>query len=232
MSHRVLVVEDDPGHARLYGRLLGGKFSLDVAGSLDEARRLLSLAPVDAMLLDWTLPDGTGLAFIDELRSSKRHRDLLIFMVTSHTGRERCLEALRSGADEFMEKPVDPEMLATRLDNLMHRKPRPWSEERPFSCDGLTYDPGTRKVLLNDKELPLRLKERKLLEFFIDKPNRIHSKDAVWTAVWGPHALHWEHTLGVTLANLRRDLGSWSAHLETHTGLGYLLNVSAAPADS
>lgn len=231
MPHRLLVVEDAPALGRLCQRLVGARFKVDVARGVEEARRRLSAAPVHALLLDWTPPDGAGPSFIAELRESDRHRNLAIFVVTAQTARERCLEALRAGADECMGKPLDEELLVARLDSLTRRGALPWREARPFSCDGLTYEPRTRKVFLRRRELALRRKERELLEVFIESPNRVLGPDVLWSAVWGPQARNWAHTLEVTLCSLRRALGRWSRHIETHKGLGYMLAVPSRPPD-
>lgn len=229
MSHRLLVVEDDPSLQHLYKRTLGPGFSWKLAKNVREARRELATEALDAVVLDWNLPDGDGLSLIKEIRASEAHKHLLILMVTGRTNPDDLVQALNVGADDFMPKPVNEEILLARLNALSRRMDRPWHQKKPIVCAGLVYDPVTLKATLEGKKIDLCAKSLRLLEFFLRRPNIVHEPRIIWESIWGTCAGSWEHTLVVTLSGLRRALGPWGERIECRKGLGYILPYPVDP---
>jgi len=228
MPHRLLIVEDDPHFVRLYRRLLADSpdFNFTLAFTLAEARRSLAAALPDAMLLDWMLPDGDGLALIREIRSCATRRDLLIFMVTARTAPEDCVMALTAGADDFVEKPPRVEVLLARLQSLARRKGRPFEAPGPRSYDGLSYDCAAAHVEVDGRRVHLHPKEIRVLETLLVQPNVLQARAHLWEQVWGRPSAHWDHILVTTISSLRHSLGKWSERIECRKGMGYILNLT------
>ena len=118
MRAKILFVDDDPSIRALFRALLSDRYAVEEASRLDEARRLLIQSDFDLIVLDVTLPDGSGLDLCQEIRSDRRLR-LLPILILSGGGREDKFAAFRVGADRHINKPYSPIELLDAIRELL-----------------------------------------------------------------------------------------------------------------
>ena len=228
---RLLIVEDEAPLRAVYHSLLKdpsleGRFDVIMTEDTRSANKALKKKLPDIVVLDWNLPDGNGMELLDVIRCSPGGRQVQVFVVTGLTSNERQVEALRSGADDYLAKPFDPNVLVTRLLNLARRLDREPPPTEALSIGDLRLELPLGKLKCGRKTAELHRKEADLLRVFMKRPNMIHSGDYLWEVVWGYSSAHFKHTLQVTISNLRRKLDpKWAERLQSVKDQGYILRV-------
>ncbi len=234
MALKLLVVEDEEDIRTFYKALvedteLKGMFEVAMADSVPAALKALQKQRPDIVLLDWNLAGKSGLEVLEAIRADRFLRSALVFVVTSLADKDREIEALGLGADDFLAKPFDPGVLQARLLNLARRREAPPSPpQEVLALGNLKLDLATGQLSIGNKPLPepLHNKEAQLLRVFMKRPNVVHSSLHLWNAVWGYESDDFKHTLQVTLSHMRKKLGpAWGARLENLKDRGYMLTA-------
>jgi two-component system KDP operon response regulator KdpE len=220
---RVLLVEDDPGLARLIRRKLRQhRFTLELATSVDDAARSLGRQHADLVMIDLDLADGTGWQAISDLRSRAA---VPIIAVSSRHAECDTVAALELGADDYLSKPFGLDELQARIRVALRHVAQPHSGAEPILRVGnLELDLAQRRILRDGKPIHVTPTEYELLKFFVSHPDRFLSDRKLIEAVWGRSWQGGEHILHVYVARLRRKLEDNPAaprHLLTESGLGY-----------
>jgi two-component system phosphate regulon response regulator PhoB len=198
-----------------------------LAKSAIEARSVLKRERVDLIILDWMLPGVGGLEFIQEIRAKPEHKDILIIMVTAKGSAHDCAEALDAGADDFLSKPFNIEVLLARLRSLSRRKERVWQEAAPIEHGGIRLDPAQGLITVSGKPVHLHPKGMLLLEIFLRRPDVLHTSRELWDHCWAYDSDNWEHVLVTTISSLKKRLGpKKGSRLECRRGLGYIFRSS------
>ena len=219
---RILLVEDDLPLASALAEFLGAKgFVCECAASLQAARALLPLAHWGAVLLDWQLPDGEGLALLPLLRA--RLPEAAVIVLTARDQITDRIQGLDAGADDYLVKPYDPDELLARLRAVERR--RSGAGSAVLQLQGLSIDLARMVVLLDGHPVELTAKEWALLRVMALRPDRIHTRESLQDALYGLDADASSNTLEVFISNLRRKIGR--DRIQTLRGLGYKLNTSA-----
>ena len=182
---------------------------------------MLPLAHWAAVLLDWHLPDGEGLALLPALRA--RLPESPVILLTARDQITDRIRGLDAGADDYLVKPYDPDELLARLRAVERR--RSGSTSAVLQLPGLVIDLGRMTVLLNHQPVEMTAKEWALLRVLAQRPDRIHVRESLQDALYGFDADASSNTLEVFISNLRRKLGR--DRIQTLRGLGYKLNTSA-----
>ncbi len=226
---RILVVEDEAAITTLIRFTLEhAGFAVCTAGSVAEAKPLLAERLPDVVLLDWMLPDVSGVDFARQLRQDSRTRELPIILLTAR-GEERDKEqGLNWGADDYITKPFSPRELVARIHALLRRR-APQKTQTQIQIGHLLLDPAEQRVSAHDQALACGPTEFKLLHFFMTHPERIYSRSQLLDAVWGDHVFVEERTVDVHIRRLRLSLepGGCADWVQTVRGMGY--RFSAAP---
>ena len=219
----VLVVEDD----RAIQELLA--FSLTQAGykvtqalSAEIALESIKRELPDVILLDWMLPQMSGLAMAKLLRADRRTRSLPIIMVTARGDEPDKLAGLEHGADDYLTKPFSPKELLARIKAVLRRR-SPEDAGDPLRVGTVQLDPVRYRVTIQDHEIVLGPTEFKLLQFFLANPDRVFSRDQVLDRVWGDHRFLELRTVDVYIRRLRAALRNRGVDglIETVRGVGY-----------
>lgn len=219
---RILLIEDDaPLAGALMAFLNARGFVCECAGSLASARALLPAAHWAAVLLDWQLPDGEGLALLPLLRRTLP--DSAVIMLTARDQITDRIRGLDAGADDYLVKPYDPDELLARLRAVERR--RSGAGSAVLQLPGLSIDLARTVVTLEGQAVELTAKEWALLRVMATRPDRIHSRESLQDALYGLEADASSNTLEVFISNLRRKIGR--DRIQTLRGLGYKLNTSA-----
>jgi len=223
MSASILVVEDEPAIQELISvTLTRNGHSVTRTANAAEAYRAVSEALPDVILLDWMLPDGSGLAVARRLRSEARTREVPIIMLTARAADDDKVAGLDSGADDYVTKPFSPRELEARIQAVLRRRTPQLSKEA-VEIEALVLNPATRTVTGSGERLKMGPTEFELLHFFMTHPDRVYGRAQILDQVWGDHVFLEDRTVDVHIRRLREAL-SPSGHdklVETVRGAGY-----------
>ena len=209
---RILIIEDDATiRAILEMALLGAGYA-DVASSArgDEGLDLARRTKPDLVLLDLMLPGLDGFTVATRIRETPALAATRIVMLTARTANEDIVRGLGCGADDYVTKPFDRQVLLARVRAVL-RRGLPVTEGMDF--DGLRIDETNVVATLRGRRLDLTPGEFKLLVRLVAHRGRVFARPLD------------ERTVDVQVANLRRKLGRWGDHIETIRGVGYRISV-------
>ena len=225
MPASILIVEDEPAIAELVSlHCRHAGYTVKVAHAVLDARDIVDETLPDLVVLDWMLPDKSGIDFARELRRDERTRDLPILMLTARAAEDDKVRGLEVGADDYVTKPFSPKELVARIKALLRRAAPDVSEE-PLEVAGLRLEPASPRVTGNGMELKVGPTEFRLLRFFMARPERVMTRQALLDGVWGDHVFIEERTVDVHVRRLRLALepSGHDALVETVRGGGYRL---------
>lgn len=225
MVPKVLVVEDSQEFQIMIKSALSRGLNLDICSTLNEARKKIQNEQFDLILLDVTLPDGSGFEFCSELQNQeKTHRVPVIFLSGRSSPTDKVL-GLTLGADDYVTKPFDPTELKARVDNKLRKQQVKTQDETllergPLKMNLPTY---TATMIIEGKESKLDLTpiEYKILYRLAKNPGHTLSRQQLIDSVWGVGAYIEDRSVDKHISSLRRKLGDFSNHVRTVSGLGY-----------
>jgi two-component system phosphate regulon response regulator PhoB len=228
MSHRILIVEDEPSIAELIAvNLSHAGFEVEKAMQTDIAHNMMRDQLPSLLILDWMLPGKSGIQFAKELRANERTRSLPILMLTAKSEESDKVLGLDSGADDYVTKPFSPKELVARVRAILRRQ-SPIEETGPLTIGPLKLDPSSHRVTVTRLDgavqiLALGPTEYRLLQFLMANPERVHSRASLLDKVWGNEVYIEERTVDVHIKRLRAALGSADCerYIETVRGSGY-----------
>jgi two-component system, OmpR family, phosphate regulon response regulator PhoB len=228
MPAKILIVEDEPAIAELISlHCKHGGFEPQVVHAVLDARDVVDETLPDLVVLDWMLPDKPGIDFARELRRDERTKDLPILMLTARADEDDKVRGLEVGADDYVTKPFSPKELIARMKALL-RRAAPELSDASIEVAGLRLDPVSHRVTGDETELKVGPTEFRLLRFFMARPERVFTRQALLDGVWGDHVFIEERTVDVHVRRLRVALEP-SGHdrlIETVRGGGYRLRKS------
>jgi two-component system response regulator MprA len=202
---RVLVVDDDPDLREFLSSELGVEgYGCAVAGSGQEALVQLRRERFDLVLLDWGLPDFSGVEVCERLRASNITTPVL--MLTAHDDVAERVMALDAGADDYLTKPFSINELLARVRAQLRRSQLSQGETSQFSLGDLNLDLMRREVHRGGVLITLSQREFELLAFLIRQPEKVHPRQEILEAVWGSPFIGDPNLLDVYVGYLRRKL--------------------------
>jgi two-component system phosphate regulon response regulator PhoB len=226
---RVLVVEDEAAIAELIGiNLRHAGHEVVVASDAVQAQGEVDRVLPDLVLLDWMLPGQSGLQLAKRWRAEARTKALPIIILTARAQEADKVSGLDAGADDYLTKPFSPQELLARIRAVLRRR-APEALDAAVEVAGLHLDPSTRRVTRTVdgkmREVKLGPAEFRLLHFFMNHPDRVHSRAQLLDRVWGDHVFIEERTVDVHIKRLREALApvECAQMLETVRGVGYRL---------
>ncbi len=202
----VLVVEDEAALATMLRYNLEKQgFRVDEAGDGQEALTRISETPPDLVLLDWMLPVMSGIEVCRQIRRRQDTRDLPVIMVTARTDDQDAVRGLNTGADDYITKPFNMEALLARMRALL-RRAGGVSSKGTLSFHDIALDQAAHRVTRNGRAVHLGPTEYRLLEFFLQHPRRVFSREEVLDAVRGPDIHVEPRTVDVHIRRLRKAI--------------------------
>lgn len=223
----ILVVEDEaPLLTLLRYNLERQGFRVEEAADGQEALLRVSEGRPDLVLLDWMLPSLSGLEVCRQLRRRPATRDLPIIMVTARTEDQDAVRALDTGADDYIAKPFTVEALLARIRALLRRS-GPGSMREALVWREMVLDPEAHRVTRNGRPLHLGPTEYRILEFMMQHPARVFSREQLLDAIWG-RDIHVElRTVDVHIRRLRKAVNGPEEEdvIRTVRSAGYALDV-------
>lgn len=229
MNGLILVVEDEPAIQELVSFTCATNgYQVVRAESVATAQAAIRGKLPDLVILDWMLPDRSGIDLMRELRADERTRALPVIMLTARSAESDRVSGLDAGADDYVVKPFSPRELMSRVRAVFRRK-APQHSGEPMTYGPLTIDPVRHEVLVDGTSVKMGLAEFKLLKFLVGHPDRVFSRTQLLDSVWGDHVFIEERTVDVHILRLRKALQLVdSQHLvQTIRGMGYRLSLRA-----
>jgi DNA-binding response OmpR family regulator len=221
---KILVIEDEPDMLHtIVDYLSRERYLVETAATYETAREKVHLYDYDCILLDITLPDGSGLALLDELKNQQKTDSVII--ISARDSLDDKITGLEAGADDYLPKPFHLAELQARLKSVLRR--RKFGGNPVLRLANLQIDPDQHQVWVSDQELALNRKEFDILLFLVTNKGRLISKTALAEHVWGDYideADNFEFIYS-QIKNLRRKLKEAQAALEIQAiyGIGYKL---------
>jgi len=206
MNGKIFIIEDEPSIIQLVQHNLekNGFIVLSSVNGNDGLRELKKFQP-DLLLLDWMLPDLSGIDICKNIRKDNSFKDLPIIMLTAKGEQEDKIKGLDSGIDDYLTKPFSFNELIARIKAVLRRSnPNTVSDNLEF--EDLVLDRIEKRVYRDKKEIQLGPTEFRLLEFFLVNPKRVYSRDQILENVW-PNNINVEsRTIDVHIRRLRKSI--------------------------
>lgn len=226
MSARILVVEDEEALTTLLRYNLDAEgYEVETVARGDEADTRLKEHVPDLVVLDWMLPGLSGIELCRRLRARAETQHLPIIMLTARGEESERVRGLATGADDYIVKPFSvPELLA-RVRGLL-RRANPERVAALLKAGDLEVDREKHRVTRAGRTLDLGPTEYRLLEFFMEHPGRVFSREQLLDGVWGRDIYIDERTVDVHIGRLRKALnvGRERDPIRTVRGAGYALD--------
>ncbi len=218
---RILVVEDHRAtRTMVESALHEAGHTVDAVEYVAQAEGLLREREYDVAVLDWMLPDGSGVDLCRQMRTERR--SLPVLMLTARGEVADRVTGLEAGADDYLRKPFAVTELMARLRALTRRGPR--LAESVVRHGDLEIQLDAQRVLVRGHEVPVTLREFQILELLLRRNGRVVSRSDILVSVWGEESPGAAASLEVLVSRLRRKLAfDETEPLKTHRGLGYSL---------
>jgi DNA-binding response OmpR family regulator len=221
---KLLMVDDDRDLLRTSDKFLKLEQHLvDTASSANDAFGLLAAANYDLIILDWELPDGTGIEIIQKLRG--KGLTMPVLMLTGRQSIEDRETGLDAGADDYLVKPFHFKELTARVRALLRRTQPQLSQVLKANC--LTLDTKTLVATKDGQEVKLARNEIALLEFLMRHPNQVFSAETLISSVWPTDNAVSSESVRTCVKRLRQKLGDTGEQpiIQTLHSIGYRLNA-------
>ncbi len=226
MNPNILVVEDEDALATLLQYNLEKEgFQVSLAGDGEEALIQVDERLPDLVLLDWMLPKVSGVEVCRRLRQRSETRNLPIIMLTARGEESDRIRGLDTGADDYVVKPFSMTELAARIRAVLRRL-RPGLAEDVVRCGDIVVDRVAHRVKRSGQEIHLGPTEFRLLDYLIQNPGRVFSREQLLDAVWGSDVYVEARTVDVHVGRLRKALnvGATADPIRTVRSAGYSLD--------
>ncbi len=222
----IMVVEDDRDIREMVCQSLAqNDFRTQACRDLGEAKQSLAKTAPDCFVIDWMLPDGSGIDLVRWIRRQDAYRQIPVLMLTARSTESDMVTGLDSGADDYLTKPMSLRELNARVRALLRRPPQYEEAQDLLSAGPLSLNTRSQEVFVGSTEVELSRTEFKLLRLLLENPDRVFSREQILDAVWGVDAYLGDRTVDVHILRLRKLLKPHgvAAMIKTVRGSGYRL---------
>jgi two-component system, OmpR family, phosphate regulon response regulator PhoB len=228
-ANKILIVEDEaPIREMIAFHLARAGYETLQAPDCRAARELLVDERPDLALIDWMLPDMSGLELTRMLKRDKENDDLAVIMLTARCDEYDKVAGLDSGADDYITKPFSPRELVARIQAVLRRAGT--GDGDSVQSGILELDAAGHRVSGNGNDVKLGPTEFRLLKFLMMHPDRVYSRTQLLDRVWGANVYVEERTVDVHVRRLRKALAAEGAddYIQTVRGAGYRFSTRSA----
>ena len=228
-AKQILIVEDErPIREMIAFGLRRGGFEVREAADVGAARASIADRRPDLVLVDWMLPEMSGLELTRALKRDKDTQEVPIIMLTARAEEHDKVMGLEGGADDYVTKPFSPRELLARINAVLRRYGNGNGEDL-IEADGLVLDPASHRVTAGDRTVQLGPTEYRLLAFFMMHSERVYSRTQLLDRVWGGNVYVEERTVDVHIRRLRKALETfgYDRFIQTVRGSGYRFSTRA-----
>ncbi len=197
---RILIIEDEATLSKtISDGLKEVGYQNDIAESLDDGRYFIDIRNYDLILLDWMLPDGNGITLIPEIKA--KSPKTAIIMLSARDDKESEIEALRTGADDYIKKPFDFEILVVRIEAKLR-----FGGSNIIEVENLIINPEEEKILYDNIEIELKGKPFEVLTHLAMHRDQIVSKEQLLDAIWEEPELVTPNVIEVAINQIRQKM--------------------------
>lgn len=225
-ARKVLIVEDEAAIRQMIAfSLTRAGFEVEEAEDSSTARIRIADGRPDLVLVDWMLPDSSGLELTRALRRDEASRELPIIMLTARAEERDKVSGLEGGADDYITKPFSARELLARINALLRRSLP--GDDKVLEAGTIQLDPVGHRVRVDQSEVSVGPTEYRLLKFLMENQERVFSRGQLLDQVWGRNVYVEERTVDVHVRRLRQALEPAGAdrYVQTVRGAGYRLSV-------
>jgi two-component system, OmpR family, phosphate regulon response regulator PhoB len=228
-QRRILVVEDERAIREMVCFNLGrAGYHVSPAADAREARASIADQRPDLVLMDWMLPDISGLELTRQLKRDPETKEIPVIMLTARGEEDDRVAGLDGGADDYVVKPFAPRELLARIRAALRR--REAADAEVVTAGTLKLDSASHQVSAGGVEVALGPTEYRLLEFFMRHSDRVYSRAQLLDRVWGGNVYVEERTVDVHIRRLRKALTptGHDSFIRTVRGAGYRFSVGTS----
>jgi two-component system phosphate regulon response regulator PhoB len=232
MSHRILVVDDEPDITALVAyHLAKSGYRVSTATSGTEALKSAREERPDIVVLDLMLPGLSGYDVLAELRRRDETRDVGVILLTARRDEPDRIKGLTLGADDYLTKPFSPAELTLRVQALLRRLASPAvAAGSTLVADTLTIDRAAHRASIDGRELNLTATEYKLLVLLLERRGRVQTRPQLLETVWDAQPDIQTRTVDMHVQRLRTKLEEMGDMIETVRGFGYRFKAAERSA--
>lgn len=223
MSHRILVVDDEPDITALVAyHLAKAGYRVSTAANGTDALRAATEQRPDVIVLDLMLPGLSGLDVLQTLRKQDETRDIGVIMLTARREEADRIRGLSLGADDYLTKPFSPNELTLRVGAIIRRLASPSiAGGSQVTAGPIAIDRSAHRVSVEGQELQLTATEYKLLMTLVERRGRVQTRPQLLETVWDAQPDIQTRTVDMHVQRLRTKLGPAGDLIETVRGFGY-----------
>ena len=220
---KILIADDEPDILEIIQyNLLKEGYEVFTAKDGNEALETAKAAKPDLIILDIMMPKKTGMEVCEILRSQSAFKDTLIIFLTALNDESSHIKGLETGADDFVNKPISPKVLISRV-NALFRRTNKEPEGKALKIENISIDPEKFEVVVDDKDITLAKKEFELLYLLASRPGRVFLRNEILNQVWGNDVIVGDRTIDVHIRKVRQKLGLDC--ITTIKGVGYKFDL-------
>lgn len=224
MDKQILIIDDERAiREMLHFSLRGENFTVLDAPDCATALKILAQQRPDLILLDWMLPDQSGIEFAKLLKSDLKTDAIPIIMLTAKAEEDNKIKGLSQGkVDDYVTKPFSPRELIARIEAVL-RRGFVRNDSKVIQCAELTFDFTKREVIIANKKVELSAKLFNLLYFFLTHPDRVYTRQQLLDALAKTNEFYDERSVDRQVKRLRDVLKQhhYAQHIKTIRGHGY-----------
>jgi two-component system, OmpR family, phosphate regulon response regulator PhoB len=223
MSHRILVVDDEPDITALVAyHLAKTGYRVSTAANGPDALKAAREEKPDIVILDVMLPGVSGYDVLAELRRREETREVGVILLTAKRDEPDRIRGLSLGADDYLTKPFSPAELALRVNGLLRRLAAPAvSSGSTLAAGPISIERSGHRVVVEGREIELTATEYKLLLTLVERRGRVQSRPQLLETVWEAQPDIQTRTVDMHVQRLRTKLGPAGELIETVRGFGY-----------
>jgi two-component system, OmpR family, alkaline phosphatase synthesis response regulator PhoP len=216
---KILIADDEPDILELLQyNLVREGYDVTTAKDGEDALLKAKTTHPDLIILDIMMPKKSGVEVCEILRTQPVFHDTLILMLTALSDEGFHIKGLESGADDYVNKPVSPKVIVSRVGALLRRSHKE-SAEKTLKRGNLSIDPTKFEVVVDDRQITLAKKEFELLYLLASRPGRVFLRNEILNQVWGNDVIVGDRTIDVHIRKIRQKLGLDC--ITTVKGVGY-----------
>lgn len=215
----VLVVDDEEDVVEVVSHFLQQE-GYTIHKAYDGEEALDKATPdIDIIVLDIMLPGKDGYEVCEQLRSRVETETIPIIFLSAKSEEEDQIQGLMMGADDYLTKPVSPQIVVAHVKAVLRRSGI--EESRTIQVQGLTIYEDEYRAVLREEDLGLTLTEFELLRYLVRHPRKAFTRQQLLETIWKDAMMVTERTVDAHIKNLREKLGAFAQHIQTVRGVGY-----------
>jgi two-component system alkaline phosphatase synthesis response regulator PhoP len=221
-TYRILLIDDEPDILEFLGyNLRREEYQVFTAANGADGIKLTKESNPHLVILDIMMPGIDGIETCREIKNI--NSNILVLLLTARSEDFTQIAGFESGADDYVTKPIKPRVLMSRIKALLRRQIVSDEEDKLLKIDDITIDKEKYVVIKKGKEIILPKKEFELLTLLVTKPNRVFTREEIFTKVWGEDVIVGERTIDVHIRKIREKIGL--DNIKTIKGVGYKFEI-------